>query len=247
MRDATVSSGMLDNSGYAARHRDARPTVRQQDDRACRAAWPTRSRASSSARWAAPRRRRRRCPRPRLPAGASASAAAAPTPLSQTQSDFVQTHQTAALAAQAQTGIPAAFMIGQAAHESGWGKRAIKNADGSDSHNLFGRQGWRRLDRADDRNHHHRIRRRPGAEGEREVPRLRRPTPMRFSDYARMLKDSPRYAGVAAQAAQAPARRRLGEQLRARPATRRLRHRPGLRRQAGARHQHDVAGAEASA
>jgi flagellar protein FlgJ len=43
------------------------------------------------------------------------------------------------------TGIPAKFMIGQAALESGWGKREIKNADGSSSHNLFGIKagpGW---------------------------------------------------------------------------------------------------------
>lgn len=36
------------------------------------------------------------------------------------------------------TGIPANFMLGQAALESGWGKREIKQADGSSSHNLFG-------------------------------------------------------------------------------------------------------------
>jgi flagellar protein FlgJ len=37
-----------------------------------------------------------------------------------------------------ETGIPAKFMLGQAALESGWGKREIKAADGSASHNLFG-------------------------------------------------------------------------------------------------------------
>lgn len=36
------------------------------------------------------------------------------------------------------TGIPAKFMIGQAALESGWGKREIRHADGSPSFNLFG-------------------------------------------------------------------------------------------------------------
>jgi flagellar protein FlgJ len=36
------------------------------------------------------------------------------------------------------TGIPAKFMLGQAALESGWGKHVIKRSDGSSSHNLFG-------------------------------------------------------------------------------------------------------------
>ena len=36
------------------------------------------------------------------------------------------------------TGIPAKFMLGQAALETGWGKREIRGADGSTSHNLFG-------------------------------------------------------------------------------------------------------------
>jgi flagellar protein FlgJ len=34
--------------------------------------------------------------------------------------------------------VPAQFILGQAALESGWGKREIKFADGSTSHNLFG-------------------------------------------------------------------------------------------------------------
>lgn len=36
------------------------------------------------------------------------------------------------------TGIPAKFMLGQAALESGWGKHVIRTADGGTSHNLFG-------------------------------------------------------------------------------------------------------------
>ena len=52
--------------------------------------------------------------------------------------DFVQQHSRAAQAAESATGIPAAFMIGQAAHESGWGRREILQADGTPSHNLFG-------------------------------------------------------------------------------------------------------------
>ena len=36
------------------------------------------------------------------------------------------------------TGIPAKFMLGQAALETGWGKHEIRGADGTPSHNLFG-------------------------------------------------------------------------------------------------------------
>ena len=36
------------------------------------------------------------------------------------------------------TGLPSAFILGQAALESGWGKRQINAADGTPSHNLFG-------------------------------------------------------------------------------------------------------------
>ena len=45
-----------------------------------------------------------------------------------------------------ETGIPAKFMLGQAALESGWGKREIKAIDGTESHNVFGLKagtGWK--------------------------------------------------------------------------------------------------------
>lgn len=51
---------------------------------------------------------------------------------------FVQRHDTAARQAEAATGIPAAFMIAQAAHETGWGQREIRHADGASANNLFG-------------------------------------------------------------------------------------------------------------
>jgi len=51
---------------------------------------------------------------------------------------FVDKLAAPAQAASAATGIPARFIIGQAALESGWGKSEIKTADGSTSHNVFG-------------------------------------------------------------------------------------------------------------
>ena len=64
----------------------------------------------------------------------------------QRQLAFVQAHRQAAQDAASQTGIPATFMLAQAAHESGWGQRAIRNADGSSANNLFGIKagaGWK--------------------------------------------------------------------------------------------------------
>ncbi len=59
--------------------------------------------------------------------------------------DFIQKHDGDAKAAEAATGIPASFMIAQAAHESGWGRHEITAKGGEKSHNLFGIKatpGW---------------------------------------------------------------------------------------------------------
>jgi flagellar protein FlgJ len=72
------------------------------------------------------------------PVAATPAAADAPVAGSNHALAFVQQHRAAAERAQAETGIPAHFMLAQAAHESGWGRRQIKHADGSPAHNLFG-------------------------------------------------------------------------------------------------------------
>ncbi|WP_374412744.1 flagellar assembly peptidoglycan hydrolase FlgJ [Hydrogenophaga sp.] len=68
----------------------------------------------------------------------SAAAGAAATSPSQRQAGFVSRHSDAAEAVARESGIPAGYMIGQAGHETGWGKSEIRNADGSPSYNLFG-------------------------------------------------------------------------------------------------------------
>ncbi|MDB5805671.1 MAG: flgJ [Betaproteobacteria bacterium] len=68
--------------------------------------------------------------------GASGDPSAAA--LSGAPKDFVQARWADAQAAEQASGVPAQFILGQAALESGWGKRDIKYADGSTSHNLFG-------------------------------------------------------------------------------------------------------------
>jgi len=78
--------------------------------------------------------------------GAEAGSKAPPLPAT-TESGRVQVPHVRAFqeklhehahAAEQTTGVPAKFMLGQAALETGWGKRMIKNADGSSSNNLFG-------------------------------------------------------------------------------------------------------------
>jgi peptidoglycan hydrolase FlgJ len=51
---------------------------------------------------------------------------------------FVQRLLPHAQAASADSGIPAHFMMGQAALETGWGRAEIRGADGQNSYNLFG-------------------------------------------------------------------------------------------------------------
>lgn len=58
--------------------------------------------------------------------------------LSDNSSEFQNFMTPHAEAASRATGVPARLMLGQAALESGWGKREIKAADGTPSNNLFG-------------------------------------------------------------------------------------------------------------
>ena len=55
-----------------------------------------------------------------------------------TGQEFLQRMKSHAEEASKATGIPARFLLGQAALESGWGKREIRAADGSQSFNVFG-------------------------------------------------------------------------------------------------------------
>lgn len=61
------------------------------------------------------------------------------------QQDFVNRMLPFAKQAGQASGVPPQLMLGQAALESGWGKREIRMADGSNSFNLFGikaNAGW---------------------------------------------------------------------------------------------------------
>lgn len=54
------------------------------------------------------------------------------------QRDFVERVSAEAKIAAEKTGLPADYMVGQAALESGWGRREIRTPDGAPSFNLFG-------------------------------------------------------------------------------------------------------------
>ncbi len=101
--------------------------------------------------------------------------------------------------ASAATGIPAKFMLGQAALESGWGKREIKNVDGSSSHNLFGIKagpGWKgKVATAVTTEYVNGV---PHTKVEKF--RAYESYADSFKDYAKLLTNNPRYEKVLAQA-----------------------------------------------
>jgi len=71
-------------------------------------------------------------------AGATAGSAGGAGASSGRARDFVNRVWPHAVEAAAATGIPARFLVAQAALESGWGKNEIRAANGSPSYNLFG-------------------------------------------------------------------------------------------------------------
>jgi peptidoglycan hydrolase FlgJ len=133
----------------------------------------------------------------------AAGAQAAPVAkVSQTQTEFLHKHLNAALAAQSQTGIPATFMVAQAAHETGWGQRHIKNADGTPSHNLFGiKAGANWSGPVAEITTTEMV----GGQARKVTAKFRAygSDAESFADYAKLMKDSPRYAQAVASAGSA--------------------------------------------
>ncbi len=76
---------------------------------------------------------------------ATLAAEPAATSVAERKRRFLEAMRPHAEAAEAVTGVPARFILAQAALESGWGERQIRAADGTPSHNLFGikaGKGW---------------------------------------------------------------------------------------------------------
>jgi flagellar protein FlgJ len=116
--------------------------------------------------------------------------------------EFVQRHTASAKAAEAATGIPATFMVAQAAHESGWGKKEMKAADGSNTFNLFGIKAgpsWKGAT-ADVTTTEY-----IGGVARKVVQKFRAygSYAESFADYANLMKNNPRYAGVVSAGADA--------------------------------------------
>jgi peptidoglycan hydrolase FlgJ len=121
-----------------------------------------------------------------VPAGASGDASV---------DGFVDKLANAAQQASSATGIPARFIIGQAALESGWGKREIKKADGTTSHNVFGikaTKDWTGKTVSTVTTEY------VNGAPQRVVEKFRAYDSYEdaMSDYAGMLKSNPRYASV---------------------------------------------------
>ena len=110
-----------------------------------------------------------------------------------TQADFVSKHTDAANKIEKATGIPASFMLGQAGHETGWGKHQIKNKDGSNSFNLFGiKAGSSWTGKVAEITTTEYV----NCVAQKKVAKFRAYDSFEdsFKDYARLISDSPRYA-----------------------------------------------------
>ncbi|MBL0148790.1 MAG: flagellar assembly peptidoglycan hydrolase FlgJ [Ideonella sp.] len=110
---------------------------------------------------------------------------------------FIAQHSGAAEAAEKATGIPAAFMLSQAALESGWGKKEITATDGTPSNNLFGIKAgpnWKGPVAEVMTTEY------VGGKAQKVLQKFRAYASHAesFADYAKLIKDSPRYERVVA-------------------------------------------------
>ena len=192
MRESSMSSGMLDNAGSQM------GTEMLDTQLATKMSGLPGGLADVIARQLERQMTGSVSPNAAVPAASAVGApASGDAKIKPSQEEFLRAHQSSARAAEAQTGIPATFMVAQAAHESGWGRHEILNADGSSSHNLFGIKagaGWKGKVAE--------VTTTEVIDGQprKVVAKFRAYTSYdeSFRDYAQMMKDSPRYASVVA-------------------------------------------------
>ena len=108
---------------------------------------------------------------------------------------FVDKLEGPARAASRQTGVPAELILAQAALETGWGRHEIAAADGRNSYNLFGIKAGSRWQGPTTEVVTHEY-----LNGQRtrmtDTFRVYGSFEASFTDYARLISDNPRYAGV---------------------------------------------------
>lgn len=198
MREATMKSGMLDSAGgdLGADLLDQQLSVHMSGMPGGLSDMIARQLSQQTA-----------APVPAAPVAAADTAskaiALAPTGPLKThshQASFVQRHSAAAARVEQDSGLPSGFMLGQAGHETGWGRSEIKMKGGAPSHNLFGIKagpGWK------------------GKVAEITTTEFIDGTPRKlvakfraydsyeasFRDYARLITESPRYAKASQQTA----------------------------------------------
>ena len=121
------------------------------------------------------------------------------SPLSaEAQQDFMNRMLPYALRASQSSGVPPQLMLGQAALESGWGKREIQLADGSNSFNLFGIKagsGWTgKVAEVTTTEYQNGV-------AHQQVGKFRAYASYTeaFQDYANLISNNPRYAPVLQQ------------------------------------------------
>ncbi|OGT01526.1 MAG: flagellar rod assembly protein/muramidase FlgJ [Gallionellales bacterium RBG_16_57_15] len=114
------------------------------------------------------------------------------------QQSFIDRMLPFARQASQASGVPPQLMLGQAALESGWGRREIRMVDGSNSYNLFGIKadaGWNgRMAEVMTTEYKNGI-------AYRQVEKFRAYSSYAeaFQDHANMISNNPRYAGVLQQ------------------------------------------------
>lgn len=111
------------------------------------------------------------------------------------QQQFVARLSSAAQQVAQEVGIPASYMLGQAGHETGWGRSEIKHADGSNSFNVFGikaGKGWTGKVAEVTTTEY------VNGQAQKVKAKFRAYDSYQdaFRDYARLISDSPRYAKV---------------------------------------------------
>jgi flagellar protein FlgJ len=202
MREATMKSGMLDNAGtdlgtdlldqqfavaMSGQPGGLSDLIAQQLTRQMGAANGAATSATGPATSAA-------TITPTTSLGKSTVSKVTKTP-TESQTSFVRQHSKVAGEIERSSGIPAGFMLGQAGHETGWGKREIKSADGTNSFNLFGIKAggsWKgKVAEVTTTEYVDGV-------AKKQVAKFRAYDSYAdsFKDYARLMSDSPRYSKV---------------------------------------------------